>query len=107
MRHSECRVLIRHLPANRNGFVVLPRRDANTCDHPADDGRQRIELMRTIDFRKGFLFSAPNHANIVRVPLMRSGVVGVELERLLELSLSPRKIPVVLHLVAAQNGMRM
>ena len=63
--------------------------------------------MSKIDFRKGFLFSAPDLANIVGVPLVRSGIVGVEFERLLELSLSARKIPVVLHLVAAQNGMRM
>ena len=35
------------------------------------------------------------------------GIVGIEFESLLVLSLSSGKIPVVLHLVAAQNGMGM
>src|SRR5271169_67301 len=107
VRDGECRVLVRQLAADRKGFVVLPRRLVNASRHPADDERLRIELMREIDFRNGFLLPASDHGDLVGVPLACGGIVGVEFERLLELSLSPTKIPVILHLIAAQNGMRM
>src|SRR5713226_583321 len=55
----------------------------------------------------GFRLPAPNRANILRVPHVCRGIVGVEFQSLLVLSLSSGKIPVVLHLVTAQNGMGM
>src|ERR1700730_1255099 len=63
--------------------------------------------MTSIDFSQGFLLPATNEANIVRVPLVGCGIVGVKFESLLVLSLPAGKIPVVLHLIAAQNGVGM
>src|SRR5260370_4968646 len=63
--------------------------------------------MGTIDFSKGFLLPATNLAKLFRVPLVGRGIVGVEFQGLFVLSLSSGKIPVVLHLVAGQNGMGM
>src|ERR1700693_1420096 len=61
--------------------------------------------MGTIDFSNDLLLPAPNYPNSFRVPLVSRGIVGVEFESLLELCLSPGKIPIVLHLVDAKNGM--
>ena len=61
--------------------------------------------MSAIGFSKGLLLPAPNLAYALRVPLVGRGIVGIEFECLLELSLSSGKIPVVSHLVGAQNGM--
>src|SRR5580700_8824506 len=107
VRNRERWVLVRQLAANCDGFVEFSRRDAHPSDHPGDNRRQRIEFVCKIGFGEGFPFSAANLANFVAVPLMRRGIVRVEVERLPELSLSSGEIPVVLYFVAAQNGVRM
>src|SRR6266571_5795114 len=104
---GECRVLIRQLLADLNGLVVLSYGNVNYSHHRADDRRQRIELVSAISFSNRLLLSAANLANIRCVPMMCRGIVGVEFEGLLVLGLSPGKIPVVLHVIAAQDGMGM
>jgi hypothetical protein len=83
-----------HLPPS--GTRQWPRRTVvQRCegirDH-ADDRCQRIKLVSTIDFSKGFLLPTANHRNIVWVPPVPRGIVGVEFEGLLELSLSSGRV---------------
>ena len=107
VRWGECRVLIRQLLADLNGLVVLSYGNVNYSHHPADDRRQRIELVSAIDLNSGRLLSATNLGNITCVSHVRRGVVRIEFEGLPVLGLSPGKIPVVLHLIAAQDSMGM
>jgi hypothetical protein len=58
MSRNESRVFTRQLLANSKGFIVLSCHYLNVCYLPPDGKRQRIELMSTIDFSKGFLLSA-------------------------------------------------
>src|SRR5579864_1288915 len=98
------RVLICHLLARDNCLVVLSRIDVNESSCNADDRCLRIKLVGTIDFSKGSLLPAANQSNSGSVPPVPSGIVRVEFESPLELSLSSGKVPVVLHLVVAQNS---
>src|ERR1700721_3409748 len=63
--------------------------------------------MSASNFRQRLLLSASECAEVFGVPLVGRGIVGVELQRFLELRFTSGKIPVIAHLVAAQNGMRM
>src|ERR1019366_1908280 len=62
-------------------------------------------LVGAIDLSNGFLFPATEHGKVERVQPVRPGIAGVEFQSLLVLSLASGKIPVVLHIVAAQNSM--
>ena len=78
------------------------------CSHrPCDDLRQGIELVSAIGFSNGLLSSATHRANIFCVPLVRRCIVGIEFEGLPVLGLSPGKIPVLIHLIGAQDSMGM
>src|SRR5690348_17210760 len=63
--------------------------------------------MSALGFRNGLLFSAADPTDVRRMPLMSRGIVGIEFQRPFELGLSSRKIPIMLHLEAAQNSMGM
>src|ERR1700691_2171449 len=63
--------------------------------------------MSARNFRQRLLLPASECAEVFGVPLVGRGIVGVELQRFLELRFTPGKIPVVAHLVTTQNGMRM
>ena len=107
MGNGECRVVIGKLAANGKGFIVLMGPNVDASGHARDDGRKRIEFVRTIDFGNGILFAAANHPNIVGIPLPRRGIVGIKFKRPFELSFSAGKVPLVLHFVASQNGVGM
>src|SRR5271170_5484554 len=77
----------------------------NNSDIVGNRRGQRFKLLGAFDFSKSFLLPATHYSNIDRVPLVGRGIGGVECQSLLVLRLSSGKIPVVLHLVAAQNSM--
>ena len=107
MRSPECRVLLRRLFARLNGLVVLSYEGVNISHLRADDRRQGIELVSAIDFSDGLVLPATNPGDILCVPLVRRGIVGIEFEGLPVLGLSPGKIPVLIHLIGAQDSMGM
>src|ERR1035437_11077614 len=61
--------------------------------------------MGAIDLSNGFLFPATEHGKVERVQPVHPGIAGVEFQSLLVLSLASGKIPVVLHIVAAEYSM--
>ena len=63
--------------------------------------------MSLIDFKPGLPSPASNHAEVFGIPLVRGGIVGIEFKGLLEFGLAAGKIPVVLHLDTAENGVGM
>src|SRR5712691_5591611 len=107
MNPCKCRVFIRYLPQEFNGSIEVTSICVHVTLDISHDRRQRIELVSTTGFSNGLLFSATNPANVPRVPHVRRGVFGIELEGLPVLSLSPAKIPVVLHFIGAEDGMGM
>lgn len=107
MRSGEGWVLICHLLADGNVLVVPACIDVIESAHRADDRGQRIELVSTIGFSKSLLLPAAKRAEIVRVPHVGHGIVGIEFESVLVFGLSSGEIPVVENFAAAQNGMGM
>src|SRR5215471_17495995 len=103
----KCRAFICHLLANRDGFIVPSCRVEDISHYSACGWRQRFQLAGTSDIGKGFLFSAPDITEILPVPHVRRSVIRVEFQGFLVLRLSPDKIPVILRLIAAQNGVKM
>ena len=62
--------------------------------------------MGPVAFIDRLLRPATDSAKALGKPLMGGGIAGIEFEGLSELGLAAGKIPTVLHLVAAQNRMR-
>ena len=100
-------VLLQQPPANRNGVIVAARSYKDASLYAADDERRWIEQISLIDFRQSIPLSAADHAKVLGEPLMGGGIVGIECKGLPEFGLAASKIPIVFHLVAAENGVRM
>src|ERR1700741_2302374 len=107
MSDGEVGIIRCQLRTNGNCLIELPSHDQHASHNTGDDWRERIELMRPVDFGQRVLLPASQHAEVVGIPLMCGGIAGVEFESFFELSFATSKVPVILHLVLTQNSVGM
>jgi hypothetical protein len=97
MRLGERRVLVSQFLAHSNCFILLACYGVIVADGVCDNRGQRIAHVSSISFDTGLFLSASKQANVLCVALMGGGILWVRSESLLALSLSPEKIPVIVH----------
>ena len=79
----------------RDGFVGAPRPHVRVPHIRVDDQRKRIELDCAFHLRDRFIESTQADKGGTSVPLMRGGVIRVELDCALILTFGARKIDII------------
>ena len=86
-------VEVERLPALLQRLVVPASLVKNVRGRRVDDGRGRVQLLGPLNLGHSFIHASHRH-QVQRVPLMSGGVAGVKFERLLEVLLCLRPLPI-------------
>src|SRR4029077_13402145 len=78
----------------RYGFVILPGKIVLARQTVVDEWRKRIEVQCAFSFVQAFVHPSSLHQK-VRIPVVHSRIVGIQLDRTLEFTFRPSEVPVV------------